>query len=172
MIRERRYGSGGDLFLADGDNIVDRWSRNGENGFADHSYNTRGCDNSGSTLAELLPVSSSSPASPLQNKSPPHSCYIQHSVNKYDTLAGVAIRYGVEVLLILLMFSSMENDITRWLTDSLNHYYAMIEWSYIDDILHSYLLAVDRGIYLKCLLLVCIYTCCKKNVTGCQLLSC
>lgn len=112
MITERRNSSGGDLFFADGGNIVDRWASNGENAFADHSYNSRGCNDNGSTLEELLPVYSSllsPPASPLQHKSPSHSGYIQHSVSKYDTLAGVAIRYGVEVLSILLIkFSSIK----------------------------------------------------------------
>lgn len=32
------------------------------------------------------------------------SKYIQHQVTKFDTLPGVAIRYGVEVILFFLVF--------------------------------------------------------------------
>ena len=36
--------------------------------------------------------------SPAKPSSPPRLGYIEHHVSKFDTLAGVAIKYGVEVL--------------------------------------------------------------------------
>jgi len=40
-----------------------------------------------------------SPAKPSSlSSSPPRLGYIEHYVSKFDTLAGVAIKYGVEVL--------------------------------------------------------------------------
>lgn len=60
----------------------------------------------------VVPSSSSSPAqSCVHPPSPPspsstHLNYIQHRVTKMDTLAGIAIKYGVEVvrMLVLLLF--------------------------------------------------------------------
>ncbi|BAT98739.1 hypothetical protein LR48_Vigan06g140200 [Vigna angularis] len=45
-----------------------------------------------------VPSAERSPAKPSSlNSSPPRLGYIEHHVSKYDTLAGVAIKYGVEV---------------------------------------------------------------------------
>lgn len=51
--------------------------------------------------------SRSSSCSPLSGRlSVGCTNYIEHHVSKYDTLAGVAIKYGVEVIKILIYFLS------------------------------------------------------------------
>ena len=46
-----------------------------------------------------------SPAKPSSlSSSPPRLAYIDHRVSKFDTLAGVAIKYGVEVLSFFYLF--------------------------------------------------------------------
>jgi len=52
-----------------------------------------------------VPSAERSPAKPSSlSSSPPRLGYIEHHVSKYDTLAGVAIKYGVEVLLLFNFF--------------------------------------------------------------------
>ncbi|XP_021910616.1 uncharacterized protein LOC110824331 isoform X2 [Carica papaya] len=63
-------------------------------------YN-REATNPMSFSAKLFPVTSSSPSSPSSQSLPssysPGVGFIEHRVSKLDTLAGVAIKYGVEV---------------------------------------------------------------------------
>lgn len=99
--RNGSYGSHGDFFFANNVNAVDRGP--GENvGLSDHSYTHYGHGDSFSSLVKLFPISSSSSsqsASPSQPQAPTSQAgYIQHPVSKFDTLAGIAIRYGVEVI--------------------------------------------------------------------------
>lgn len=63
--------------------------------------------NGGGEYLHLGKVRSSSPTRSVSSSSPPTAAvgvgvngglnYILHTVSKYDTLAGVAIKYGVEV---------------------------------------------------------------------------
>uniref|UniRef100_A0A1J3F3Z8 LysM and putative peptidoglycan-binding domain-containing protein 2 n=1 Tax=Noccaea caerulescens TaxID=107243 RepID=A0A1J3F3Z8_NOCCA len=73
-------------------------------GFLDRSENCRERSPSRSSPSRILripsptsspPPSSSSP--PFYGSSSPERGYIEHRVSKFDTLAGIAIKYGVEV---------------------------------------------------------------------------
>ncbi|CAA7026996.1 unnamed protein product [Microthlaspi erraticum] len=73
-------------------------------GFLDRSENCRERSPSRSSPSRILripsptsspPPSSSSP--PFHGSSSPERGYIEHRVSKFDTLAGIAIKYGVEV---------------------------------------------------------------------------
>lgn len=44
-----------------------------------------------------IPSPTSSPPPPPPSGSSPERGYIEHRVSKFDTLAGIAIKYGVEV---------------------------------------------------------------------------
>ena len=62
------------------------------------------------TLPLLLPeafVESGIPSPVCSSSSSPQSGYIEHHVSKMDTLAGVAIKYGVEVDSRSAFFSSL-----------------------------------------------------------------
>ncbi|KAF8009071.1 hypothetical protein BT93_J0151 [Corymbia citriodora subsp. variegata] len=90
MARERRNGNRADrdeFLFADGGNATDRIAGNG-----DDFYGGDG----DSPAMKLYPVSPGSP-SQLASSSSSGGNYIEHPVSKFDTLAGVAIRYGVEV---------------------------------------------------------------------------
>jgi len=50
---------------------------------------------------ENLPNSQMMIMSSFASTSPPTLAYIQHPVSKLDTLAGIAIKYGVEVFFLL-----------------------------------------------------------------------
>lgn len=51
----------------------------------------------------MIPVSSSSSLPSSSSSSPMAVKYIEHRVSKMDTLAGVAIKYGVEVIGMLFL---------------------------------------------------------------------
>lgn len=61
----------------------EKWNENNSNGYFENQVL---CDYD----RESVTMSSSS--------SPPRLGYIEHHVSKFDTLVGIAIKYGVEVL--------------------------------------------------------------------------
>lgn len=91
------------------------WRNNGAIGVGDHRLaSVFESPSSSSATAKLFPISS-----PVTDYSSSSSCspisgggsvsvgvgganYIEHHVSKYDTLAGVAIKYGVEVIFTIL----------------------------------------------------------------------
>ncbi|XP_060670713.1 uncharacterized protein LOC107435093 [Ziziphus jujuba] len=74
---------------------VDQERDNGRNIYPSNSMSSPSSSSSSSS-ATLLPVSLP-PLPPASPPLPPGVGYIQHPVSKLDTLAGVAIKYGVEV---------------------------------------------------------------------------
>ncbi|KAJ8433451.1 hypothetical protein Cgig2_017411 [Carnegiea gigantea] len=72
---------------------------NGSGLIYDHEERENGGENSPRVASlKVFPVSSSSTsASSSSSSSSSPRRYIEHHVTKYDTLAGIAIRYGVEV---------------------------------------------------------------------------
>ncbi|KAL0709230.1 hypothetical protein Bca4012_016208 [Brassica carinata] len=71
-------------------------ARNGSyGGFLDRSEISSEKSPSGSTNILRIPSPTSSP--PPSSSSPERGGYIEHRVSKFDTLAGIAIKYGVEV---------------------------------------------------------------------------
>ncbi|KAK4746860.1 hypothetical protein SAY87_025897 [Trapa incisa] len=97
------FGNGSDdeSQVVSGNTLDDRgdggFNWNGNN-YGGRDYDGCDCADSSSTSVtdqNLLPVSRSS--SPPAAASSSSGCYIEHPVSKFDTLAGVAIRYGVEV---------------------------------------------------------------------------
>lgn len=69
------------------------------NGNSNGYYDRFVCDYDEEILREV-PSRERSPSSPLRLG------YIEHYVSKFDTLAGVAIKYGVEVPFFLLLFTN------------------------------------------------------------------
>lgn len=67
-------------------------------GFVDRSEGCRVKSPSiSSSVSKILRITSPTSSPPLS--SPPTGAnYIEHPVSKFDTLAGIAIKYGVEVL--------------------------------------------------------------------------
>jgi len=51
---------------------------------------------------ENLPNRQMMMVSSFASTSPPTPVYIQHPISKFDTLAGIAIKYGVEVFFFLI----------------------------------------------------------------------
>lgn len=98
MDRERRSSSGrnGTPEYSNG-----KFRDDNGYGFLDRSENS--CEKSPSRSRILRipspnsspPPSSSSP--PFHGSNSPDRGYIEHRVSKFDTLAGIAIKYGVEV---------------------------------------------------------------------------
>ncbi|XP_030526673.1 uncharacterized protein LOC115738240 [Rhodamnia argentea] len=100
MAKERRHGNRADrdeFLFSDGGNATDRVAGDGDDvllfGGHGHENDLYGRDGD-SPAMKLYPVS---PGSPSQLASSSSSGAIEHPVSKFDTLAGVAIRYGVEV---------------------------------------------------------------------------
>ncbi|KAL3718742.1 hypothetical protein ACJRO7_003794 [Eucalyptus globulus] len=117
MAKERRNGNRADrdefLFSSvNGGNATDRIAGNGNGngngnggdggggggffggrGYRDDLYGGDG----DSPAVKLYPVSPGSPSRLASSSSSSGANYIEHPVSKFDTLAGVAIRYGVEV---------------------------------------------------------------------------
>jgi len=88
------------LLLRDGEMGFERMHGNGNgNGLIyDHEERENGVENSPRIASlKVFPVSSSSTSASSSSNSSPCR-HIEHHVTKYDTLAGIAIRYGVEVL--------------------------------------------------------------------------
>lgn len=80
--------------------MAQQWRRNGRNEFDDYRSFDSPLSSSSSLSNKLYSVSST----PLPISSCPYSSsggvggnYIEHTVSRFDTLAGVAIKYGVEV---------------------------------------------------------------------------
>lgn len=91
------------------------WRNNGGIGVGDHRFSSMFDSPSSSKLFPISsPVpdySSSSSCSPLSGGTSVAvgvgvggANYIEHHVSKFDTLAGVAIKYGVEVIFAILCY--------------------------------------------------------------------
>ncbi|MBA0556838.1 hypothetical protein Golob_026908 [Gossypium lobatum] len=49
----------------------------------------------------------------LPSSSLPSAGFIEHPVSRFDTLAGVAIKYGVEVTILILLLINASDPFTR-----------------------------------------------------------
>ena len=101
FVHEYGNGNGNGKGNYNGNGLI-----NSKNGFEDvgpilESFSSTLFPFSSSSSATTLSTPSSSSASP--------SRFIEHHVTKMDTLAGIAIRYGVEVLSKKILFHSFLN---------------------------------------------------------------